>query len=375
MDFTFNETQLEVQQLANQILQDLSTNEQLNKIDQQDIRFDKQLWQQLAESGLLGICVDEAYGGMGFGFTELCLFLEEVGRTVAAIPAIPSLVNGALLLQQFGSQAQQQQYLPKVVSGDFILTAGLHEYQAEDPAAPQTTAIKQGDNFALNGCKVAVPFAKQAQKLVMTAQYEGNVAVLLVAPNAQGVTLHEQISTTKEPWYEVQLDNALVNASDVVSLDNGEAIANWISQRSSAATCAMQIGVCEAMLNITAQYTCERVQFDVPIGSFQAVQHRMADGFIDLQCLRLTTYQAVSLLENQTLASNEVMIAKIWAGDTGHRMSYAAQHLHGGTGIDKDYHLWRYCLWARQNEVVLGTSAALLAKLGEQIAKGNAFAE
>ena len=376
MDFTFNETQQEVQQLANRILGDLSTTERLNAIDKQDDRFDEPLWQQLAEAGLLGTAFSEENGGMGFGFTELCLFIEEVGRTVAAVPVVPVLVSAGLAIQQFGSKAQQQRYLPRIAAGEALLTAGLSEALAECPTRPAARASADGDSWCISGAKIAVPFADRAERVLLTAQADNGVVVVLVDPNAAGVTLTRQRSTTNEPWYELAMDKVRVAADDVLAgPDAGEQAARWILEHTTAAYCAMQIGVADFSMRTTAQYTCERIQFDVPIGSFQAVQHRAADCFIDVQCLKLTTYQAVSRLDAGKPASNEVLIAKIWAGDTGHRVSYAAQHLHGGTGIDKDYHLWRYCLWARQIEMQLGSSTALLAELGKRIAAGQAYAE
>jgi 3-oxocholest-4-en-26-oyl-CoA dehydrogenase beta subunit len=124
---------------------------------------------------------------------------------------------------------------------------------------------------------------------------------------------------------------------------------------------------------MAASYTSERRQFDVPVATFQAVGHRMADCYVDIECLRLSTYQAMSLLDSEASATTEVQIAKIWAGDTGHRVSYAAQHVHGGTGIDRDYPLWRYCLWLRHNEMTLGSSAAHCAQLGTRLAAGDAL--
>jgi alkylation response protein AidB-like acyl-CoA dehydrogenase len=109
------------------------------------------------------------------------------------------------------------------------------------------------------------------------------------------------------------------------------------------------------------------------VATFQAVGHRMADCYVDIECLRLATYQAVSLLASDSAATTEVQIAKIWAGDTGHRVSYATQHVHGGAGIDRDYPLWRYCLWLRQNEMTLGSTAAHIAKLGARLAEGGAL--
>lgn len=375
MDFTFNETQQEVQNLANQILADLSTTERLNEIDKLPQRFDKELWAQLAESGLLGTALAEENGGMGLGFTELCLFVEEVGRTVAAVPVVPVLVSAALPIQQFGNDAQKA-ILAKVANGEALITAALTEHLADNPAKPATVASANDGGYVLNGTKIAVPFADSAELIVTTAKTDQGVIVVLLDPKAAGVSISEQVSTSHEPWFEVALNNVQVSQQDVlVDAQEGEAAAQWLYERTVAAYCAMQVGVTEASLRTTAQFTCEREQFDVPIGSFQAVQHRAADCFIDVQCLKLTTYQAVSRLDLGLPATNEVLTAKVWAGDTGHRVSYAAQHLHGGTGIDKDYHLWRYSLWSRHLEIIMGSSAQLLAELGERIAKGEAYAE
>lgn len=375
MDFSFNETQLEVQKLAQQILGDISTTERLNAIDKQEDRFDADLWAKLAEAGLLGTAITEENGGMGFGFTELCLFIEEVGRTVAAVPVVPVIVSAALPIQQFGNAEQQQRLLPNVVAGKTFITAGLQEALAPCATQPNTVAVVEGADVKLTGVKIAVPFAHKAERIIVTAKMGNGIGVFLLDPKAAGVTLTRQVSTTREPWFEVAMNNAIVKSTDIlVSGEKGITAAQWISERSMAAYCAMQIGVADKSMRTTAQFTCERIQFDVPIGSFQAVQHRAANCFIDVSCLKLTTYQAVSILDAGNNATNEVMIAKVWAGDVGHRVSYAAQHLHGGTGIDKDYHLWRYCLWARQIEMVLGTSAGLMAELGKRIAAGEAYA-
>lgn len=373
MDFAFNETQLEVQKLANQILTDLSTTERLNEIDKLEERFDENLWAQLAEAGLLGAAFSEENGGMGFGFTELCLFIEEIGRRVAAAPVVPVIVSAALPIQKFGTVEQQQRFLPAVAAGKKLITAGLSEERAECPSEPFTVAEASGAGYKLTGTKIAVPFANRAERVLVTAKVGDNIGVFLLDPKADGVTLTAERSTTLEPWFEVAMNGAEVAAEDVLIVDGGKAAAQWTSERTVAAYCAMQLGVADESTRTTAAFTCDRYQFDVPIGSFQAVQHRAADCFIDVTCLKLTTYQAVSRLELELDATNEVMIAKIWAGDTGHRVSYAAQHLHGGTGIDKDYHLWRYSLWARQLEMTLGSSAALLGAMGERIAAGEAF--
>lgn len=376
MNFGFSEEQRDVQNLAREILSEQVSPEKLKPMDRyENERFDEALWSKLAEAGLLGTAVSEAHGGMGFGFMELALLVEEVGRTIAPVPVISNLVSTALPVQQFGTDEQQQRLLPGVVKGTTILTAALMEEQNENPAMPALTqASKNGDGYQVSGVKLCVPFANRAERILLSAKTDDGVVVLLVDPKAAGVTLNAMKVTTYEPQYEVILDKVGVEASDVlVGPEQGAEVMQWLSERTMAAVCAHQVGATDVAMRMTASYTAERKQFGVPIATFQAVGHRAANCFIDVECLRLNTYQAVSRLSGGLDASNEVQIAKIWAGDVGHRVSYASQHLHGGMGIDRDYPLWRYCTWMRHNEMMLGSSARTLSDLGKRIAAGEAF--
>jgi len=375
MDFLFAEEQRDVQNLAREILNDKAAPDRQLALEKAGERFDVQLWQQLASAGLLGVAIAEEFGGMGFGLTELCFFVEEVGRTVAPVPVISALVSAALPIQRFGTAEQKKRLLPKLVSGEIMLTAALTEALNENPAAPiATTAKAEGSSWVLKGTKTCVPFAHRAERILVSAKTAHGVVVLLVDPKAKGVALEQLRVTTYEPQFDVTFDNVVVEAADVISTD-GESVMRWISERTTIALCTMMTGVADKMMRMTASYTAERHQFGVPIATFQAVGHRAANCYIDVECQRLVTQQAVSFLHSERDATTEVEIAKIWTGDCGHRVSYAAQHLHGGMGVDRDYPLWRYCLWARQIEMTLGNSASTLATLGARIAEGKAYAE
>lgn len=376
MDFGFSEQQQAVQNLARQILSEQVTSEHLAIYDEyQNEAFDKNLWEKLAHAGLLGVALDEQYGGMGFGFIELALFIEEIGRSIAPVPVVPTLVSAALPIQRFGSSAQKDRLLAGVASGDSLLTAGLMEALNEDPAAPiLTTAVADGDGFKVSGSKTCVPFAISATRILVSAKTDDGVVVLLVDPQAAGVLATAQRVSTYEPQFQLDLENVVVAAEDVLAGPaDGAAVMTWIAERSSVAVCAHQTGLSDQAMRITSSYTSERKQFGAPVATFQAVAHRSANCFIDVTCLRLNTYQAVSRLDSDIDATTEVQIAKIWAGDVGHRVSYASQHMHGGMGIDRDYPLWRLCLWARHNEMMLGNSAKQLALLGARIALGQAY--
>lgn len=368
MDFSYNEEQQEVRNLAQQILGDQTSNEQLRVIDKLSDRFDRKIWSDLAAAGLLGVAIDEEYGGMGFGFETLCLFIEEVGRTVAPVPVIPVLVNGAATLQKFASNEMKALYLPEIIRGDSLLTAAMVEPGNESLLRPAVSAKKVGDRWLLSGVKQCVPFAHIAKRILLTAQSEEGLVALLLDPSSDGVSLNRQSVTAGEPQFEVVMDGA-ESVELVASAEKAQALAHWLFESSAAAYSAMATGLCDKMMRMTASYTSEREQFGVPVATFQAVGHRAADCFVDIECLRLVSQQAVSLLDQGLDASEAVLIAKIWTGDVTHRVSQASQHLHGGIGVDRDYPLFRYCLWARQIELTSGSSAELLGTLGEQIAE------
>lgn len=376
MDFGISEEQKDIQNLARQLFSDLATAESLAPSDEAAAeRFDPALWNQLAEAGLLGVGIDEAHGGMGFGFMEVAMLVEELGRTIAAAPLISHLVSAALPIQAFGSDEQKTRYLPDAVTGKTMLTAALMEDLNEDPTQPARCSVSaDGDGFVLSGSKRCVPFARRAEAVLLAAKSEQGVVVLLVDPNQQGVTLTDLAVTQFEPQCDMDFDQVKIDSSQVlVGPENGAEAMRWITERTCAALCAHQLGVADVMMRMTASYTSERKQFGVPVATFQAVGHRAANCFIDIECLRLNAYQAASMLGEGHAASNEVAIAKIWAGDVGHRVSYASQHMHGGAGIDRDYPLWRFCLAARHNEMMLGSSAYQLARLGRNIAAGEAY--
>jgi alkylation response protein AidB-like acyl-CoA dehydrogenase len=373
MDFGFSDEQREVQALARQILGEQVTADKLAAFDEYAApRLDRDLWGLLIEAGLPNVAVAEAYGGMGFGFMELALLMEEAGRSIAPVPLTQHCVSALLPIQRFAPEALKEQVLPAATRGELLLTAAMLEDLNEDPAAPLATAAKRdGDGLEISGAKRAVPFAAEADRILLAALYEGDVAVVLVDSDAPGITLTPVQSTSFEPQYDLVLEGVRVGDDAVLVRDGGAAVMKWAAQRTVAALCAHQLGASDCAMRMAASYTSEREQFGVPVATFQAVGHRMADCYIDIECLRLTTFQAASLLDSEADADTEIAIAKIWAGDCGHRVSYAAQHVHGGTGIDRDYPLWRYCLWLRHNEMTLGGSSVHLAALGQRLAEGE----
>jgi hypothetical protein len=215
-----------------------------------------------------------------------------------------------------------------------------------------------------------VPAGAIAQRiLVPAATGAGTIGVFLVDPQAPGVTLEPVLTTNGAPDAQLSFDGVRVAAGDVLGDPRaGARIVGWLEPRAVAGVCAEALGVCEEALRLTAEYTKTRKQFDQPIAMFQAVGHRAANAYIDTEAIRLTTWQACWRLAEGRPAEAEVAVAKLWAAEAGQRVVHAAQHLHGGVGVDREYPLHRYFLWAKQLELSLGGATRQLLRLGKLLA-------
>jgi 3-oxocholest-4-en-26-oyl-CoA dehydrogenase beta subunit len=374
MDFTFTEEQETIAKLARDIFERRATPERLAELEGAETRHDAALWKELAAVDLLGAALPEAVGGscqVGGGFVELGVLLAEVGWSVAPVPVYATLALGADPIARHGSSEQQRRFLPGVVAGTRILSAGLQEPGRSDPAVPATTARRDGPNWRLDGCKELVPAAQIADTvLVPAAMDDGEVGVFLLATDARGVEVRPVATTNREPHADVFLDGATVSAEDRLPGD-GEQLIRSLYTRALVGLCAIQLGVSDRALRIAAGYTSEREQFGRAIGSFQAVRQRMADAFIDVEAIRWTTWHAAWLIAHGRPADRAARIAKFWAAEAGARVAATTQHVHGGIGIDVTYPLHRYFLWAKHNELTLGPASAQLASIGSTYPEGN----
>ena len=372
MDFGLNEIQREIRDLSRAIFEDQVTPEKLASYDEYTVpRFDKDLWSKLAEAGLLSTCLDSDYGGSELGFMELALLVEEVGRSIAPVP-LASHCLSMMGIQKFGEEEIRKKILSEAASGNILLTSAILEPMNNNPMSAHCTSfVFDGKNYVISGRKQAVPFANQADYVLLSAANGEDQIVFIIEPGAAGVTMKPSQVTSFEPQSEIYLNEVTVESGQIVAARGGSTLVKWIFDRMLSLICMHQVGVTDAAMKMSASYTSERTQFGVPVASFQAVGHRMADSYIDIECLRLASYQAASLLDLEEEADIELQIAKIWAADVGHRLSYSAQHVHGGTGIDRDYPLWRYCLWLRHNEMINGGSSYHTQQLGKLIASGR----
>lgn len=371
MDFTYSDEQQAIAELSYRILSEQLPPEVLRDLERSGEWFADDVWLALAKADLLGIALPEADGGGGYGLIEACVIAQQIGRTVAPVPYLATIVAAAMPLAQFGSEEQRKRFLPSVIDGSATLSLALYEPDDVDvPVLPATRATPEGSGWRLDGEKSLVVGANRAAVMLVPARTgETTSAVFLVDPKAVGVSLQRETAVTGEPQWGVQLDGVLVDADDRLGeADQGKEIVDWTSARWAAAICATQTGVCEEALAITAKYVSEREQFGSKLGTFQAVGQRVADAYIDTEAIRLTAIQAIWRLSEGLEADDELMTAKFWAADGGQRVVHAAQHLHGGIGVDLDYPIHRYFRWAKVLELTLGGATASLQRLGKSLA-------
>jgi len=371
MDFSLGEVEKAVGELARKIFRERVTPASLKQTEATPDRIDRSLWKDLADADLLGTSLPASAGGSDHGFLATCALLVEAGAAVAPVPLWPTLLLGAAPIARFGTDDQRARWLGGVATGETILTAALAETGLEDATKPGTRARLVGDSWVLDGTKIAVPAAHLAKRILVTARTdEGHVGIFAVDPAAAGVRLERQLMTTGEPWFRVTLDGARVAPGDVLGdLGQGAGIVEWLVARAVVGLCAIELGVAERALQMTAEYTTSRQQFERPIATFQAVAQRAADAYVNVEAIRVATWQAAWRLANDLPASREIAIAKYWACEGGHQVTYAAQHLHGGMGFDLEYPLHRYYTWSKQIELTLGGASAHIARLGADLAR------
>lgn len=368
MDFSFTEEQETVGKVARQLFDHRATADHLTDLESGEVRHDRALWRELASSDLLGIALPESVGGSGGSFLDLGVLLAEVGWGVAPVPVYATLVLGADTIARHGDSVIQQRYLPKVVDGSTILTAALAEPGNSDPTAPRTTARADGDAWTLTGAKELVPAAQLADAIVISARAEDGPGLFVVETATDGVVVSPASTTNGEPYADIELAGAIGHR--LTGSGSADAVGSLYT-RALVGLCAMQVGVTERALKFAASYTSEREQFGRPIGSFQAVQQRLADAFIDVEAIRWTAWHAVWLIAQGRPAIREAAIAKFWAAEAGARVVASAQQVHGGMGIDVTYPLHRYFLWAKQIELSLGSAPQQLARLGATYPEGS----
>jgi 3-oxocholest-4-en-26-oyl-CoA dehydrogenase beta subunit len=359
MDFSTTEAANDLGGLVDTIVDAVCTPEHQRELDKLEQRFDKALWRKLVDADILSSASATPLGGDGFGALEQVAILVALGHQLAAVPYLDSVVLGAGALARFGSEELQQDWGTPAVSGEKILTVALDGEMGEGPVQ----ATRTGDGHRLTGTRTQVGFGAVADAFLVPAETDSGTAVFLVAADDPGVSVTPLRTTGLGSVAHLALEGTegrQVGGAEVVA---------WLGTLATLGRTAYQLGVLDRGLRMTAEYARTREQFDRPIGSFQAVAQRLADGYIDVKGLRLTLTQAAWRVSEDIPAEIDVASAAFWAADAGHRVAHTIVHVHGGVGVDTDHPVHRYFLAAKEIEFALGGATGQLRRIGRELAE------
>ncbi|WP_327028868.1 acyl-CoA/acyl-ACP dehydrogenase [Micromonospora sp. NBC_01740] len=373
MDFQLAEDQVTVNDLARDVFSRNGDPQRLFDVEAGPDRFDRVLYRDLAGSGVLGLLVPEEHGGAGLGLWEVAGVFVEQGRTLGTVPLWETLVGGVLPLVRYGDAKQQAEWLPRVAAGDAVLTVAVDDLADARPYGARVRARSGtgpgGAGVTLSGTAVGVRSAHLADAIVVPAtDEEGTVGLYLVPTTGGGVRRDTFERTDRGLASDVHLDGA---AAEPLAEGPGEDRIDWLLRQVWIAVAALQSGVSQAAVRQAADYTSGREQFGVPIATFQAVAHQIADCHIDTEAMEVTYLNALWRETADRPPRAAVHVAKYWAAEAGDRVARTVQHVHGGIGADVTYPIHRYMLWTTQLANTAGSGAWHLQQLADLVDAGE----
>ena len=336
--------------------------------------FSRELWATFAEMGFAGLLVPEEHGGSGLGAVEAGVVMEEIGRTLMPSPFLATAVLSASALSRAGSAAQKSEYLPKIASGALLAALAIDEGAKHRPLQTALQAVRAGNGFRLNGAKAMVVDGHVADLLLVVARSAGSPGerdgrtLFMVDPKAKGVAIERTVMVDAHNAARVSFDNVEVTADHVVGeVDGGATVLSGVLALGRGAVASEMVGLSEEVFGRTVAYLKERKQFGKAIGEFQALQHRAAHLYIEIEITRAAVLKALQTLDADPAgAAAAVAVAKARAGATATRAVQEGVQMHGGMGMTDQFDIGFFMKRARVCEELLGDAnyhAAQLAQL------------
>ncbi|MGH8388002.1 MAG: acyl-CoA dehydrogenase family protein [Pseudomonas sp.] len=357
MDFELSEDQRAIAEMADGLFVDHCHDDYMRQWDVSGEPTMAPLWALCIETGLHALAIPEEHGGSGLGMTELMLVLQAQGKALAQVPLWRHQLAAATLARYDASD--KGGWIAKAASGEALLSLSLDGLSSA--LGIELQAQPSAGGWSISGRVAALSQGDQAGAALVLVQVEGQPRLLLLDLSAPGIKRVSAVLTHGEAVADLHIQDLTVDASALLP---AEAVA-WLELRCIAALAALQLGVSEEQIRRTVGYVSERRQFERSIGSFQAVQMSMADSHIAVEALRSALWQLAYRIDAGLPAPSEALAAAWMACEAGHRIGHAAQHVHGGIGVDLTYPIHRFLYWSRGLCLALGGSAANLERLGD----------
>lgn len=327
--------------------------------------FSRDLWKEMAEMGWAGIIVDEEYGGSGFGFVGAGVLAEEMGRTLTASPYLSTSILAATALKKLGSDAQRQEGLPKIAAGELIYALAVDEGTKHGPAKTAMAAEKHGNGFKLSGNKTFVADGHVADKIIVAARTGGSpgeqkgLTLFLVDAKAKGVETERTHMVDSRNSARIRFDGVEATGDDILGeVDGGYGALEGVLNAGRAGLAAEMSGAAQAAFKMTVDYLKERKQFGTEIGTFQALQHRAAHLYSEIELAKSVTLKALQELDdNYGVAGAVCSLAKAKVGEVAKLASQEAVQMHGGIGMTDEYDIGFYMKRIRVAQEMFGDPA------------------
>ncbi len=359
MKLTLSEEQEMLRKTARDFLTDKCPKKFVKQMEESEAGYCRELWQEMAELGWMGLAFPGKYGGGDMSFLELAVLLEEMGRACLPGPFFSTVVLGGLSILDIGSEGQKQESLPKLIRGEKILTLALTEpgYHSYDASSVTVEATRDDGNYIINGTKLFVPDAHISDYLLCVAKTRprSGITMFLLDAKTPGIkyTLLKTIGGDK--LCEVVFDQTAVPKTNILGqLNLGWNAVRKVIQRAAVGKCCEMVGNIQRVLEMTVDYAKERKQFDRPIGSFQVIQHYCADMVTDVDSGRFGAYQAAWMLSEGLPCTKEVAVAKAWIGQASQRIFALAHQIHGAIGVTIEHDLHYYTRRAKAADLAFG---------------------
>ncbi len=359
MRLTLTEEQEMLKRTARDFLTDKCPKNFVKQMEESETGYSRELWQEIAELGWMGLAFPEKYGGGDMNFLDLAVLLEEMGRACLPGPFFSTVVLGGLSILDLGSEEQKQEYLPQLIRGEKICTLALTEtgYQNYDASSLTVEANPDDGNYIISGTKLFIPDAHIADYLLCVARTKPNNRITIFLVDAKNPKINYTVLKTLagDKLCEVVFDRIPIPKDNILGRLNQEwSVVQKIIERAAVAKCCEMVGNIQRVLEMTVDYAKERKQFDRPIGSFQIIQHYCADMATDVDGARFSTYQAAWMLSEGLPCTKEVAIAKAWIGEASQRVLALAHQIHGAIGVTMEHDLHFYTRRAKAGELAFG---------------------
>lgn len=372
MDLDFTEEHGILRDMVRALCNEHATVEVVRAYEDHERGHAEALWKQLAEAGLVGILIPEADGGGGQSVLEAALLHEELGRALAPVPHLESAVLCAGAIVRAGSEAQKREWLPRLASGDAILTPAWLEPKSSFAAkGVQLRARRDGDGFLLSGTKLHVTFARAADRLVVlarTGDAEDAIDLFLVEPQTKGVTFSQRKNLGSQSVYRIDFENVRVAASDRIgAAGTGWATWNDVMLDGCILAAAQAAGGARRALEMTTEYAKTRVQFGKPIGAFQAISHDLADALTKVEGGSTLVYEAAWMRSVGKDVSRQAPLAKLFMGHAYRDVTAVCQQVWGGVGFTIEYDIQLYFRRAKQLQMSWWDERALCERVAVEV--------